>query len=135
MRREHEGLVENKTWTLVPKPEGREIIPCRWLYKVKPETRAEDKIYKPPLVAKEFRQVFGVNHDDTYAPVVKLSAFRILLSVAINHRMHVHGMDVRNAFLNSELQHEIYMSQPEGFIDKTNPNYVCKLERAFYGLK
>lgn len=135
MRREYDALVENKSWTLSPLPAGRKVIPCRWVYKIKPATRAEDKLYKSRLVAKGFKQVFGVDYNDTYAPVVKLSALRILLSVAITKRMHVHGMDVKNAFLNSKLDHKIYLSQPEGFVDNTNPNYVCKLNKALYGLK
>eukprot|EP00171_Calliarthron_tuberculosum_P016436 IDg16436t1 len=85
----------NKTWKLVPLPDGKKAIPCRWVFEVKPATRAEPEIYKSRLVAKGFRQIVGVDYDDTYAPVVRLSGLRVLLSVAINLRMYVHGMDVK----------------------------------------
>ena len=135
MKVEYDALMNNKTWKLVPLPQGKKVIPCRWIFKIKPATRAEPKIFKSRLVAKGFRQVYGVDYDDTFAPVVRLSGLRILLSVAVNLKMHVHGMDVKNAFLNSPLEHEVYMQQPEGFVKESKPNYVCLLKKAVYGLK
>lgn len=135
MQREYDALIANGTWNLVPLPDDKKAIPCRWVYKVKPATRAEPQIYKSRLVAKGFKQIYGVDYDDTYAPVVRLSGLRILLSVAVNSSMHIHSMDVKNAFLNSVLEHDVYMHQPEGYVDKVHPDYVCKLEKAVYGLK
>lgn len=119
----------------MPIPEGEKAIPCKWVYQLKPATRAEPRNYKSRLVAKGFRQIYGIDYEDTYAPVVRHTALRILLSVAVNKKMHVHGMDVKNAFLKSELDHEVYMQQPEVFVNQGNPNYVCKLEIAVFGLK
>lgn len=126
MQKEYDSLVVNDTWKLVLLPEGKKAIPCRWVYKIKPATRAEKEIYKSRLVAKGFRQVCGVDYDDTYAPVVRLSALRILLSVSVNLGMHVHTMDVKNAFLNSELDYDVYMEQPDGLLMRTTQTtYVC----------
>lgn len=135
MQREYDALVKNETWSLMPLPHGKKTIPCRWVYKIKKATRAEPEVYKSRLVAKGFRQIFGIDYDDTYAPVVRLTALRVLLTVAIQKKMFVHGMDVKNAFLNGTLNHEIYMEQPDGYVDKSNPEYVCRLNKTVYGLK
>ena len=119
----------------MPLLHGKKIIPCKWVYKIKKATRAEPQVYKSRLVAKGFRQVFGIDYDDTYAPVVRMTALRVLLSVAIHKKMFIHGMDVKNAFLNGKLEHDIYMEQPEGYVDRQHPDYVCKLHKTVYGLK
>ena len=135
MRREYESLAPNDTWTLMPLPEGKKAIPCKWVYKIKEATRAAPMTYKSRLVAKGYKQKFGIDYEDTFAPVVRLTALRLLLSIAIQEKLHVHGMDVISAFLNGYLDHEIYMVQPEGYVDKEYPNHVCKLNKAVYGLK
>lgn len=72
-------------------------------------------------MAKGFRQIYGIDYENTFAPVVRLTSLRILLCVAVNKRMDVHDMEVKNAILNSALDHEVCMAQPEGFVDKQNP--------------
>ena len=78
MRREYDALLENETWNLVPLPDGRKGIPCRWVFKIKPATRDEDEIYKSRLIAKGFRQISGLDYDETHAPVIQMTALRIL---------------------------------------------------------
>lgn len=105
------------------------------MFKIKPATRAEKEIYKSRWVTKRFRQVHGVGYDDTYSPVVRLPALRILLSLSVNLGMHAPGMDVKKAFLNSELEYDAYMEQPDGLVDESNSDYVCMSKKAVYGLK
>lgn len=81
-------------------------------------------------MAKGYRQIFGIDFGDTYASVVRLSALHILFSVAIDRHMHIHGMDIKNAFLNKKIDLEMFIEQPEGFEDKDVLKYVCRLLKA-----
>ena len=78
---------------------------------------------------------YGVDYEETFAPVAKFTSIRILLSLAAKYSLTVHQMDVKTAFLNGLLYEDIYMSQPDGFVDEAHPNLVCNLKRSLYGLK
>ena len=91
--------------------------------------------YKARLVAKGFLQKYGVDFEETFAPVAKFASIRIILSIAAQYKLVLHQMDVKTAFLNGLLEEEIFMKQPEGFVDPKHPDHVCKLKRALYGLK
>ena len=86
-------------------------------------------------MAKGFLQKYGVDFEETFAPVAKFTSIRIILSLAAHYQLVLHQMDVKTAFLNGILDEEIYMKQPEGFVDYNYPDHVCKLKRALYGLK
>ncbi|GJT83846.1 retrotransposon protein, putative, ty1-copia subclass [Tanacetum coccineum] len=90
---------------------------------------------KARLVARGYRQEEGIDFEETFAPVARLEAIRIFLAFATHMNMVVYQMDVKNAFLNGNLREEVYVSQPDGFVDKDNPNHVYKLKKALYGLK
>ena len=87
------------------------------------------------LVAKGYNQEEGIDFDDTYAPVARLEAVRLLLAYACMWNFELSQMDVKSAFLNGFLNEEIYVSQPPGFDDHLYPNHVFKLKKALYGLK
>jgi hypothetical protein len=91
--------------------------------------------YKARLVAKGYIQKEDEDFFDTYSPVARLTTFRVLLSLAASYGLLVHQMDVKTAFLNGELDEEIYMDQPDGFIVKGEEQKVCKLLKSLYGLK
>nr|KAJ0204103.1 hypothetical protein LSAT_V11C500253940 [Lactuca sativa] len=91
--------------------------------------------YKAGLVIQGFRQKQGIDFFDTYAPVAKISTIRLLLAFAAIHNLVIHQMDVKTAFLNGDLDEEIYMKQPEGFVMPGNEHKVCKLKKSLYGLK
>ncbi|GJW09049.1 retrovirus-related pol polyprotein from transposon TNT 1-94 [Tanacetum coccineum] len=90
---------------------------------------------KARLVAQGFRQEEGINFEESFAPVARMEAIRIFVANATHKNMTIYQMDVKTAFLNSELKEEVYVSQPEGFVDKDNPSHVYKLKKALYGLK
>ncbi|GJT33168.1 retrotransposon protein, putative, ty1-copia subclass [Tanacetum coccineum] len=92
-------------------------------------------IFKACLVAKEFTQTYGIDYEETFSPVADIRAKRILIAIAAYYDYEIWKMDVKTAFLNGHLSEEVYMEQPEGFIDPKYPNHVCKLKRSFYGLK
>jgi hypothetical protein len=86
-------------------------------------------------VAKGFKQRYDIDYEDTFSPVVKATTIRIVLSIAVSHGWTLRQLDVQNAFLYSILEEEVYMRQPPGYENKMKPDYVCKLDKAIYGLK
>lgn len=91
--------------------------------------------YKVRLVAKDFAQKFGIDYEETLAPVAKFASIRILLRLDAKYGLSVHQMDVKTACLSGQLDEDIYMAQPDGFNDTAHPDYVYKLQRSLYGLK
>ncbi|KAL5795083.1 hypothetical protein ACOSP7_003677 [Xanthoceras sorbifolium] len=135
MKEEIAALEQNQTWELVPKPRDVKPISCKWVYKIKYRPDGSIKRYKARLVARGFSQQYGLDYDETFSPVAKLTTVRILLALAANKNWNLWQMDVKNAFLHGELDREIYMIQPMGFQNEGHPEYVCKLRKALDGLK
>ena len=130
MDSEMQSMYDNQVWTLVDLPEGGKTIGCKWIFKLK-----AGGIFKARLVAKGFRQTHGIDYDETFSPVVMLKSIRILLAIAAYYDYEIWQIDVKTAFLNGNLLEDVYMTQPEGFVDPKHPNKVCKLQRSIYGLK
>lgn len=135
MKEEIKSLVDNKTWTLVDLPRDKNLIGCKWVYKLKTDASGEVKKFKARLVAQGFNQKFGVDYDQVFAPVARHTTFRTLLSIAASHNMAIYHFDAKTAFLNGELQEEIYMRQPPGFTNEGSEEKVCRLSKSIYGLK
>jgi histone deacetylase 1/2 len=132
---EYNALMQNKTWHLVPRVKGRNIIDSKWVFKLKRKADGTLDKYKARLVAKGFKQRYEMDYEDTFSPVIKMSTIRAILSIAISKGWGLRQLDVQNAFLHGILEEEVYMRQPPGYEDKTRPNFVCKLDKALYGLK
>ena len=132
---EYESLINNQTWELVPPPDGKNIVGSRWVFKVKHTADGTVERFKARLVAQGYSQSHGVDYQEIFSPVVRYSSIRSLLAVANICNWEVHQMDVKTAFLQGELNEEIYMKQPEGYVDPDKPDYVCKLNKSIYGLK
>lgn len=133
MKKELEALHKNNTWTLVPLPKGKKAIGYRWVYKVKLKSDGSLERCKARLVAKGYNQKHGIDYEEVFSPVIKMSTVRCIISLAASRNWKLHQLDVNNAFLHGELFEEVYMQVPEG-VD--NPNgYVCKLNKSIYGLK
>ncbi|GJU95356.1 retrovirus-related pol polyprotein from transposon TNT 1-94 [Tanacetum coccineum] len=111
------------------------VITLKWIYKVKLDELGGVLKNKARLVARGYRQEEGIDFEESFAPVARLEAIRIFLAFAAHMNMIVYQMDVKTAFLNGNMREEVYVSQPDGFVDKDNPNHVYKLKKARYGLK
>nr|KAJ0221579.1 hypothetical protein LSAT_V11C200099630 [Lactuca sativa] len=132
---EIDSIMHNNTWVLADLPPGCKALGCKWILKRKMKVDGTIDKYKAGLVIQGFRQKEGIDFFDTYAPVARISTIRLLLALATIHNLVIHQMDVKNAFLNGDLDEEIYMKQPEGFVMPGNEHKVCKLKKSLYGLK
>ena len=135
MKKEMESLKDNNVWELVELPKDRKAVGSKWVYKVKTDADSSVERYKARLVAQGFSQKYGTDYDETFCPVVRLESFRTIIALAVQHGLKLHQVDVTTAFLNGELEEEVYMRQPEGFIAEGQEHLVCELKKSIYGLK
>ncbi|GJQ99732.1 zinc finger, CCHC-type containing protein [Tanacetum coccineum] len=129
------SIMENNTWVLSDLPPGCKPLGCKWIFKRKMKVDGTIDKFKARLVIQGFRQKEGIDYFDTYAPVARITTIRLLLALAAIHNLVIHQMDVKTTFLNGDLEEEVYMKQPEGFVMPGNEHKVCKLVKSLYGLK
>jgi hypothetical protein len=127
---EIKSLMEHNVWKLVVLPPGRVPVKGRWVYAIKSDSRK-----KAHFVAKGFTQIYGIDFEETFSPVMRFETVRLLLSIAVLEDWEIEALDVKTAFLFGELDEEIYMEQLEGFVKKGQEKKVCRLLKAIYGLK
>ena len=132
---EIESLKKNNTWDVVPKPPDANIVSCKWVFKTKRNAEGNVERHKARLVARGFSQKYGTDYDEVFAPVVRQTTFRTLLTVASYKNMTIKHFDAKTAFLNGLLKEKIFMQQPEGYIISGKEDYVCRLNKGIYGLK
>nr|GEW93987.1 hypothetical protein [Tanacetum cinerariifolium] len=129
------SMKDNDVWVLVELPLNAITVGSKWLFKKKTDMDGAIYIFKARLVAKGFTQTYGVDYEETISPIAYIRAIRILIAIAAYYDYEIWQMDVKTAFLNRHLSEEVYMEQPEGFVNPKYPNHVCKLKRSIYGLK
>ena len=135
MNAEMQSMRDNQVWNLVELPPECRAVGSKWIFKRKTDMHGNVQTYKARLVAKGFTQTHGVDYDETFSPVAMIKSIRILLAIAAYYDYEIWQMDVKTAFLNGHLSEDVYMVQPEGFVDPKYPNRVCKLNKSIYGLK
>jgi len=132
MKDEYDALMSNNTWDLTHLPPSKDAIDCKWVFKTKRDADGNIVRHKARLVIKGYAQKKGIDYEETYSPVVRYNTIRVLLSLAAKEDLDIDQMDAVTAFLQGDLEEEIYMLQPEGF---RNSNKVCHLKKSLYGLK
>ena len=135
MLAEINSQLDNRTWDLKAITENMNIVGCRWIFTIKYKPNGDIDRYKARLVAKGYNQQPGIDFTETYSPVIKSTTIRLVLGLAVNKDWPVRQIDVNTAFLQGNLNEEVFMCQPPGFIDSDRPTHVCKLRKAIYGLK
>ena len=122
-------------WDLLPKPQHKNIIGRKWVIRNKLNEQGEVVRNKARLVAQGYNQQEGIDYTETFAPVARLEAIRLLLSYAVNYGIILYQMDVNTAFLNGMISEKVYVTQPPSFEDLKHPYHVYKLKKSLYGLK
>ena len=135
MGEELDQIEKNETWELVPRPKDKNVIGTKWIFRNKLNEDGQVIRNKARLVCKGYAQIEGIDFEETFAPVARMEAIRMILAHACAKNIKVYQMDVKSAFLNGNLEEEVYIEQPEGFQLSANKDYVCRLKRALYGLK
>ncbi|KAJ9540760.1 hypothetical protein OSB04_027266 [Centaurea solstitialis] len=135
MKAEMQSMYDNQVWELTDLPQHCRAVGRKWVFKKKTDMDGNVHTFKARLVAKGFTQTHGIDYDETFSPVAMLKSIRILMAISAYFNYEIWQMDVKTAFLNGKLTEDVYMEQPEGFIDPKNPNKVCKLLKSIYGLK
>jgi len=135
MDEEMAALDANATWELVALPEDKKTIGCKWMYKVKHNANGSMSRYKVRLVAKGYAQTYGIDYEETYSLIAKMTTVRAIIVMATTKGWSLHQMDVKNVFLHGDLHEKVYMEQPPSYVDQTHPNLVCRLKKTLYGLK
>ena len=135
MQEELNQFQRNDLWDLVPKPQQKNIIGTKWVFRKKLNEQGEVVRNKARLVAQGYNQQQDIDYTETFAPVSRLEAIRLLLSYAVNHDIILYQIDVKSAFLNEVISEEVFVKQPHGFEDLKYPDHVYKLKKSLYGLK
>ena len=134
MQEEQDSLDAHEVMEYVERPRGHKVIPVHWIFSVKTDAHGNVLRFKARLVAQGCRQIPGVDVDEVFAPTSSYGSRRTLLATAAAKNMEIHQVDIKTAFLNGELEEEVYVTQPPGF-ENGNPSIVCRLHKALYGLK
>ena len=116
-------------------PKSRKPVGCKWVFKKKTKSDGSIERYKARLVAQGFSQKQGLDYDETFSPVIRFESFRTLVAIAVQKGLKLHQLHITAAFLNGHLEEEVFMKQPEGFVEEGKEHLVCKLKQSLYGLK
>ena len=137
IRKELNSLEKMGTWRLVKRPPNTNVVDSKWVLRIKKNSAGEIDKYKARLVARGFTQIYGVDYYETYAPVARLTSFRLLLAIAARNGWAVDNFDFDSAYLNSKLADDevVYIEQPPGYETKDRDNWVMRLLKSLYGLK
>jgi hypothetical protein len=135
MKAEMDVVEKNHTWELADLPRGHRAITVKWVFKLKRDEVGAIIKQKARLVARGFLQREGIDFDDAFAPVARMESVRLLLALAAQEGWRVHHMDVKSAFLNSDLKEEVYVHQPPEFAIPDKEGKVLRLRKTLYGLR
>ncbi|XP_071680245.1 uncharacterized protein [Lolium perenne] len=135
MAAEHKALIDNGTWSLVPRPPRANVVTGKWIFRHKFHSDGSLARRKARWVVRGYSQRPGIDYDETFSPVVKPATIRLVLHLAVSSSWPIRQLDVKNAFLHGTLDEVVYCQQPPGFVDASRPEHVCRLQKSLYGLK
>ena len=127
--------MKNDVWDIFLRPEGKFVVNSKRIYKIKHAVDRSIEKHKERFVARGFSQVEGINYEETFAPVAQYTSIQTIIALASTMGWRLHEMDVKTTFLNREIEEEVYIEQPNGFVIHGRESRVCKLKKALYGLK
>jgi hypothetical protein len=135
MEEELRSMSSNDVWDLVEIPDGAKRVGCKWVYKMKYDSKGKIERFKARLVAKGFTQREGIDYTETFSPVSNKDSFKIVMALVAHYDLELHQMDIKTTFLNGDLQENVYMAQPEGVSIEGKEHMGCRLKKSIYGLK
>ncbi|KAH9107207.1 hypothetical protein LEN26_014283 [Aphanomyces euteiches] len=135
MQSEYKSMMTNRVWILTSQPNGRKALKSKWVWKVKYLPSGDVERFKARLVIKGYLKIASVDFTDTFAPVMRLGSLRVFCAMIALLDLNTVQIDIKTAFLHGDLDEEIYVAQPEGFVDPDRPNDVCLLKKSLYRLK
>ncbi|KAK1697211.1 hypothetical protein QYE76_013908 [Lolium multiflorum] len=135
MEDELKSMSSNDVWDLVEVPNDAKRVGSKWIYKTKYDPKGNIERFKARLVAKGFTQREGIDYNETFSHVSSKDSFRIVMALVAHFDLELHQMDVKTAFLNGDLDEDVYMTQPEGFVVEGKEHLACRLKKSIYGLK
>jgi hypothetical protein len=135
MKDEIKSMDINKVWDLVESPNRVKTVGCKWIYKTKCDSKGNIERYKVRLVAKSFTQREGIDYNEIFSPVSTKDSFRIIMALTTYYDLELNHMDVKTAFSNGDLEENMYMTQPKGFVVEGKKHLGCKLKKSIYDLK
>jgi hypothetical protein len=135
MMEEYQSIMKNDVWDIVPRPKGKSVVTSKWIYKIKHAADGSIEKHKARFVARGFSQVEGIDYEETFAHVARYTSIQTIIALASALGWRLHQMDVKTTFLNGEIEEEVYIEQPDGFVIHGKESHVCRLKKALYGLK
>jgi hypothetical protein len=135
MTEEYQSIIKNDVWEIVPRPNSKDVVLSKWLFKIKHVANGSIEKYKARFVARGFSKKEGIDYEETFAPVARYTSIRTIIALAAKMKWKLHWMDVKTTFLNGVIEEEVYIEQPQGFEVEDMKSHVCKLKKALYGLK
>jgi hypothetical protein len=135
MEDEMRSMSANQVWKLEKIPKGAKTVGCKWVYKIKRDSKGNIDRFKARLVGKGFIQREGIDYNETFSPVSSKDSFRIIMALVAHYNLELHQMDVKTTFLNGDLYENAYMAQPKGFVVEGKENLGCHITKSIYRLK
>jgi hypothetical protein len=135
MTEEYQSIMKNKVWEIVPRPKNKDVVSSKWLFKIKHAADGSIEKYKARFVARGFSQKEGIDYEETFVPVARYTSIRTIIALVAKMKWKLHQMDVKTTFLNSVIEEEVYIEQPQGFEVEDMKSHVYRLKKALYGLK
>jgi hypothetical protein len=116
MMEEYQSIMKNDVWDIIPRPKGKSVVTSKWIYKIKHVADGSIEKHKARFVAIGFSQVEGIDYEETFAPLARYTSIRTIIALASTLGWRLHQMDVKTTFLNGEIEEEVYIEQPDGFV-------------------
>jgi hypothetical protein len=135
MTKKYQSIMKNVVWDIVLRLKEKSIVTSKWIYKIKHATEGSVEKYKARFVARGFSQVEGIDYEETFAPVARYTSIRTIIALATSMGWRLHQMDVKTTLLDGEIEEEVYIGQPDGFVIHEKDSHVCRLKKSLYGLK
>jgi hypothetical protein len=135
MMEEYQYIMKNDMWDIIMRPEGKSVVTSRWIYNIKHTVDKSIQRHKTRFVSRVFSQVEGIDYEEKFSPIARYTSIRMIISPSTSMGYRVHHMDVKKTFVNGEIEEEIYIKQPYGFIIHEKESHVCRLKMVLYGLK